>query len=589
MLENLDGSLLTPSYVLITQDNQYVVGEGAKLDTTELGNKFFDAKRLIGQPFSTKAIQRDMKSWPFKIKESSASDNDSSVFLAKTKGKTREVAPEEVSAELLRYLKRSAERKLGKKVKKAVITVPAYFTAQQTQATKDAALIAGLDVLRTMAEPTAAAVAYGMREKMKKEEKLLVFDLGGGTFDVSILEIEEDFFDVKGVGGDAHLGGQDFDNLLIEKFLQKNNLKMQELKTSELKSLRKAAEVAKVALSKETHAELAVEVQGKIRAVTVSRVEFEQSLKKFEKRIKSQLGKAVKKAGIKKEQIDKVILVGGSTRVPWVQRLVESWAGKTPDTGVDPDQAVANGAAVYAAVLSNVQSPEIDDIIVADVIPLALGIETTGGRMTTIVEANEKIPIRKTQKFSPASGNQSGVSINIFQGPYKMVKKNTRLGGFHLEGIGQNYPEIEITFDVDANGITKVTAHEKGNNKKGDATIKNAGNMSDEQKKKVMEEFEKRGKEDEIEADIVGGKQNIKSIIERVLEQNKDNEELKEKMTEIQKEAESINDFNEENVEKMKALEEKLKNIVQVAGGGEKGEEESDDDEGDEDDEDEEL
>lgn len=577
-LEDIHGNYITPSVVVLTKEEgkeKFLVGYPAKNDISDNPNKFWDSKRLIGREFKHPKVQTLIKNYPFKVALNNK-DLTSPAFVVvdENNNDVRQIRPEEISSQILKYLTHGASLKIGKKVTHAVITVPAYFNSQQIDATKKAGNLIGIEVLRTIPEPTAAAIAYGLDKKMEDNQNVLVFDLGGGTYDVSILEIQDKLFDVKCSKGDPNLGGQDFDQVLYTMIIKHLGLKEKVKENIVLqKKLKNISEEAKIDLSRDDVNEttVTVDVEGDKKKMSISRVDFEQALeKKFKKRIVKVIDDALKAANIKnKNELHEIVMVGGSTRIPWVRKCVSEYFNKNLNKlnfSIDADKAVAHGAAILAASLSGVKNDKLSDLLVADVIPMALGIETAGGVMATIIEADTKIPTSKKQTFQPASMTQSSVSIACYQGPFKLVKKNTHLGRFDLHDIGKNFPAIEVTFSVDVNGITTVTAHEKGNNKKGDIVLKNAGSMSDEEKERIMAEFEKNSRGDDMEFNIVSGKQRITTTAAKIIEQKAGDETIKKKLEEIMDETNKVTDINEENEKKVKDLEAKLQTVIQLAG-----------------------
>jgi heat shock protein 1/8 len=500
IISNDMGKRTTPSCVAYN-DKERLVGDAAK---NQMGinteNTIFDAKRLIGRDYDDPLVQSDMKHWPFKVVESEKRCK----IQVEYKGETKRMYPEEVSAAVLTKMKETAESFIGQEVKDAVITVPAYFNDAQRNSTKDAGRIAGLNVLRIINEPTAAAMAYGM-EKSEGEKNILVFDLGGGTFDVSILNIDDGVFMVESTSGDTHLGGEDFDNLLVGHFSQEFKRKFKkDLTTSKraLRKLRTECEKAKRTLSSATVAHLNIEslYEGLDFNTSITRAKFEDLCGALFRDCLKPVEKALIDAKLDKSQIDEVVLVGGSTRIPKVQKLLSDFFnGKNLCQSVNPDEAVAYGAAVQAAILSGVQHESIDDKILIDVAPLSLGVAVEGAIMNTLIKRNTHIPTTQTDTFTTGMDNQPMAEICVYEGEREMVKHNNLLGKFMLElpPAPKGTLQIEITYELDNNGILKVTAVEKSSGKSSDITIKNDTNrLSEQEIKRLVEEAEKHKDED---------------------------------------------------------------------------------------------
>ncbi|RXK40323.1 chaperone DnaK [Tremella mesenterica] len=476
IIANDQGNRITPSWVAFTEDER-LIGDAAKNQAPQNPeNTVFDAKRLIGRQFDDNDVQRDMKHWPFKI----VNQGGKPMIQVNHRGDLKKFTPEEISAMVLTKMKETAEAYLGHKVTHAVVTVPAYFNDAQRSATKDAGTIAGLTVLRIVNEPTAAAIAYGLDRTGKSESQIIVYDLGGGTFDVSLLSIEDGVFEVLATAGDTHLGGEDFDNRVID-YLAKQYKRKTDVDVSKnnraMGKLRREVEKAKRTLSSQMSTKIEIEAfeGGNDFSETLTRAKFEElNMDLFRKTMKP-VEQVMKDAGVKKEDIDDIVLVGGSTRIPKVQQLLkEYFNGKEPSKGINPDEAVAYGAAVQGGILSGEEGSS--GVLLIDVCPLTLGIETTGGVMTKLIGRNSVVPTKKSNIFSTAVDNQPTVRIQVFEGERSMTKDNNLLGEFDLTNIPpapRGVPQIEVTFEIDANGILKVSAVDKGTGKGNSITITN--------------------------------------------------------------------------------------------------------------------
>ncbi|XP_067935079.1 heat shock protein 70 B2-like [Watersipora subatra] len=556
IIANSQGNQTTPSYVAFT-DSERLIGDAAKNQVAmNPTNTVFDAKRLIGRKFGDESIQNDVKHWPFKV----VNDGGKPKVEVEYQGEKKVLSPEEVSAMVLTSMKETAEAYLGEKVTEAVVTVPAYFNDSQRQSTKDAGVIAGLNVKRIINEPTAAALAYGLDKNLQADKNVLIFDLGGGTFDVSILTIAEgSMFEVRSTAGNTHLGGEDFDNRLVEHFakeFERKHKKNLRKNARALRRLRTACERAKRTLSSSAQANVEIDslFEGIDFYTSITRARFEELCGDLFRGTLEPVEQALRDAKMSKGDIHEIVLVGGSTRIPKIQKLLQDFMGGKPlNRSINPDEAVAYGAAVQAAILSGDQHDVIKDVLLVDVAALSLGIETAGGVMTNLIDRNTRIPTKQTKIFTTYADNQPAVTIQVFEGERTMTANNNKLGTFDLTGIPpapRGVPQIEVTFNLDANGLLNVSAVDKSSGKSKEITITNdRGRLSQADIDKMLADAEKYKEEDEKQRKRVSARNQLESSVYQYKQAAEENQSKlsSENLTKVKDVCQKVIDWMDNN------------------------------------------